>query len=213
MTDLFIIVVYIKHIITFFTVCSSKADVVFVLDGSGSVGSSNFLLMKGFAKHLVGKFSVARDQLRVGVVQYSSSSRVEFNLNRYSSAASVYKAIDNIRYKRGYTRTDLALKDAYNMVTRYGRKTTPNLIIVVTDGNSTKPSLTLSMAKYVHSKKLPVFALGIGKGIGVSELKAIASDPDSSYMFQVKSFKSLESVIKPMAAAACKGNEPTECVK
>lgn len=187
-----------------FPVCSSKADVVVVLDGSGSVGSKNFRLMKAFAKHLVGKFQVGPKNMRVGVVQYSTRSRVEFNLNRYSKMKDVYRAIDKIRYRRGWTRTDMALKDAYNMMKRYGRKNTPNVVLVVTDGNSTKPALTMRMARYVHSKNLKVFSLGIGKGIGVRELRAIASRPASRHMYRVKNFKSLQNIIKPLAAAACK---------
>lgn len=40
----------------FFTVCRSQADIVFLLDGSGSVSSSDFTKMKGFVKKLVSSF-------------------------------------------------------------------------------------------------------------------------------------------------------------
>lgn len=40
----------------FFTVCRSQADIVFLLDGSGSVLSSDFMKMKGFVKKLVSSF-------------------------------------------------------------------------------------------------------------------------------------------------------------
>ena len=48
------------------------ADIVFVLDGSGSIGSTNFEKCKTFVRSLVEEFEIGLDRYRIGVQQYSS---------------------------------------------------------------------------------------------------------------------------------------------
>ena len=48
------------------------ADIVFVLDGSGSIGSTNFELCKSFVRSVVEEFEIGLDKYRIGVQQYSS---------------------------------------------------------------------------------------------------------------------------------------------
>lgn len=63
--------------------CNSvrAADVVFLVDGSSSIGRSNFQLVKGFMSGLVKPFAsaVGGSGVRFGVVQYSDSSRLEIH--------------------------------------------------------------------------------------------------------------------------------------
>ena len=43
---------------------------IFVMDASGSVGSSNFQTMKSFVYDIVNSFDVGLDHVRVGVMSY-----------------------------------------------------------------------------------------------------------------------------------------------
>ena len=47
---------------------SPKADVVFVIDSSGSIKSSNFLKVKNFVKNVVRSFDISNNTVRVGLV-------------------------------------------------------------------------------------------------------------------------------------------------
>ena len=62
-----------------------QADVVFVVDSSGSIRSRNFELMKDFLSDLVGLLEVDRGVIQVGLLQFSDSVEFQFNLNRYST--------------------------------------------------------------------------------------------------------------------------------
>jgi len=92
---------------------SNGADIIFVLDGSGSIGASNFLLIKNFVKEVVSSFDVGpgENQTRIGVIQYSHWVRTEFNLNAYQTKAQINSAIDNITYNDGSTATHLGLDE------------------------------------------------------------------------------------------------------
>ena len=58
-----------------FSGCNARADVVFLLDSSGSVGHVDFRRIKQFAANMVSELSIGRDHTRVGLATYSSRSR------------------------------------------------------------------------------------------------------------------------------------------
>ena len=80
---------------------SPKADVVFIVDGSGSIGSSDFGRVKSFIKSVVDSFDISNKTVRVGFIQFSTSAAVEFNLRRYSTKQAVKNAITDILYSGG----------------------------------------------------------------------------------------------------------------
>lgn len=51
--------------------CNSKLDVVVLLDGSGSVGTTGFDLTKAFAEKLVGAFNMGQELAQMAIVLYS----------------------------------------------------------------------------------------------------------------------------------------------
>lgn len=71
---------------------------MFVLDGSGSIGSVNFLAILQFVEDTVNGYDIGPDQTRVGLIQYASSVRHEFDLDSYSTKNNVINAIKNVRY-------------------------------------------------------------------------------------------------------------------
>ena len=87
-----------------------RSDLIFVIDGSWSVGEENFRLTKEFLKSLVLPFEIGYDYTRVAVVQYSDDPRVEFYLKSHLDKTELLNAIDSIPYKGGNTRTGDAIE-------------------------------------------------------------------------------------------------------
>ena len=56
--------------------CGSGLDIVFVLDASTSIGSSDFLEMKDFVKSIVSNFEIGADKTCVGVIRFASSASI-----------------------------------------------------------------------------------------------------------------------------------------
>jgi collagen type XII alpha len=90
---------------------NAGADIVFVLDASGSIGGDNFLKVKQFVKETIGAFDIGFDKTRVGIVQYSSSNQISrpFDLSTYNNKTEMLAAVDRLKYAEGSTRTDLAI--------------------------------------------------------------------------------------------------------
>jgi len=127
-------------------------DIVFVLDESGSIGSSDFGLMKSFLSHLVGRLDIDSGNTRVGLVTYSTNVRTTINLNAYTSVASIQSAISSLTYSGRLTNTADAL--AYVRTTMLtsaagDRSNVPNVVVVLTDGRSSNVSAT-QVSKIIH---------------------------------------------------------------
>lgn len=93
------------------TACIAKvADIVFVIDASGSIGVDNFQKIKQFIKDVIATFDVDPNYTRVGLIKYSSTAKIEFKLNNLTTTSALLKAVDNINYSGGGTSTSDALK-------------------------------------------------------------------------------------------------------
>jgi len=115
------------------------ADVIFVLDESVSIGRTNFNLIKSFLSQLVSRLDINSGNTRVGLVTFSSGVGTTINLDAHSSVRSLQSAISSLGYSGGITNTDVAL--AYvrtRMLTSAAgdRSNVPNVVVVLTDGNS-----------------------------------------------------------------------------
>lgn len=84
---------------------SAIADLAFLVDGSWSVGRENFKHIRSFIAALAGAFDIGEDKTRVAVVQYSTDTRTEFPLTRYTRRGDLLQAINSLPYKGGNTMT------------------------------------------------------------------------------------------------------------
>jgi len=181
-----------------------KVDILFLLDSSGSVGTSNFQKQLDFTKDLSRSLFAGSHDLRIGVLTFSSSVHNQFYLNRYTNAQDIVRAIGNIPYDAGSTRTDLALQYARTNVftSNHGdRADAPNVAIILTDGKSSDAKLTATQAELLLRANVKVIAVGIGSGAAVGELDLIAGG--HGHVYTVSSFAALKNVQDDVLASAC----------
>ena len=66
----------------------SELEIGFAIDGSASIqfyGKTNFQKLKDLVTKLTRSFNVSNNETRVGLIVYSTTSTLAFNLDRYSS--------------------------------------------------------------------------------------------------------------------------------
>lgn len=189
------------------TACDKDFDLVFVIDGSGSIeqaGRGNFNRIKQFIKQLVRGFRVGYDKTHVGAVIYSSSIYVKkvFGLGSYYNYAGIDKAIDNIVYPSGGTYTGKAINLARTQIytPSQDREDIPNVAIVITDGRANDDIEPPSNA--LRSTGTTIFAIGVGKDYDEAELTKMAGTPSNVYKAD---FSELDTVINEIKESACKG--------
>ena len=86
-----------------FPVCKKeKADLVLLVDTSETITDTYFSNMTTFMTDLIGSFKISKDQVRVGVAQFSSKPLKEFYLNQFHTVEEVTRNIlDMVRQKEG----------------------------------------------------------------------------------------------------------------
>ena len=176
---------------------------VFVIDTSGSIGSSNFQLIREFTANITAELIRNSPRSAVGVILFSSNAHIQFNLQTYTSLNSLLLAINRLPYSAGLTDTaealTLLLSTAQNGVLGL-RSDSSKVAIVITDGQSNSRTATLSAAAALHvSNIFDVYAVGID-GAYLPELHGIASSPE--FVFFTNSFNStglrqLQDIIIP----------------
>ncbi|KAL7862063.1 hypothetical protein SRHO_G00135040 [Serrasalmus rhombeus] len=186
---------------------SAVADLAFLVDGSWSVGRENFKFIRSFIGAVAGAFDIGEDKTRVAVVQYSTDTRTEFNLNQYYRRAELLRAIKNLPYKGGNTMTgeamDYLVKNIFTEAAG-ARKGFPRVAIIITDGKSQDP--VDEYAKRLRNIGAEVFVLGI-KGADEDELREIASTPHNRHMYSVLDFDLIKEVQKQLITEVCSGVE------
>nr|XP_029537585.1 collagen alpha-1(VII) chain-like [Oncorhynchus nerka] len=179
------------------------ADIVFLIDGSSSIGRANFLQVKGFMAGIIKPFtsSVGQSGIRFGVVQYSDTSRVEFTFTTYLNGTELVSAVENLNYKGGNTRTGAGLKFvADNFFNPTSIRNVSKVCILITDGKS-QDSVS-DPAQKLRSLGVEMFAVGI-KSADQTELALIATPPQRDYTFFVGDFKLLNTLLSLVGPRVC----------
>ena len=99
--------------------CQASIELGFILDGSSSMGASNFGKMLTFVKDILDHFVISSYNTRVSVITYASSTAMEISFAQtFSTKQDLHSAIDAITYPGGDTNTGAALHKAYNEMFR-----------------------------------------------------------------------------------------------
>ncbi|KAM9592964.1 LOW QUALITY PROTEIN: collagen alpha-1(VII) chain [Trichechus inunguis] len=180
------------------------ADIVFLLDGSSSIGRNNFREVRSFLEGLVLPFSGAAGAqgVRFSVVQYSDDPRTEFGLDALGSGGDVIRAIRELTYKGGNTRTGAAILHVADRIflPQLTRPGIPKVCILITDGKS--QDMVDTAAQRLKGQGVKLFAVGI-KNADPEELKRVASQPTSDFFFFVNDFSILRTLLPLVSRQVC----------
>ncbi|XP_038057936.1 sushi, von Willebrand factor type A, EGF and pentraxin domain-containing protein 1-like isoform X3 [Patiria miniata] len=173
------------------------AEIVFVLDSSGSVGLGPFGCQVQFVRHLSKLFSVSPENSRVAVVTYSSCDKIYTDFDYINSPVGKNKCtllgtdLPRTYYRDGGTCTVGGLRRAQDILAG-ARPSTQKIVFVLTNGQSNDGGSPLQVAAALRNTAA-VFAIGLGEGTNVDELNGIASSPSDDYVFLLDQPTDVES--------------------
>ena len=185
--------------------CTQTADVVLVLDASGSMEAYYDWQMQ-LAKEIVYNLNFANSRTRVAVVTYSTTPAVRFYLDQYFDRESVLNAVSFLQ-ENGRTGTAAALRltasDVFTQ-TRGDRAGADNVVIVMTDGRSNvNEADTIPSATALKNNNVRVISVGVGNAYDLQELNGMASSPESSNVFIVDSEAAIQSATSSIMDELC----------
>uniref|UniRef100_A0A8C3HAJ1 VWFA domain-containing protein n=1 Tax=Chrysemys picta bellii TaxID=8478 RepID=A0A8C3HAJ1_CHRPI len=188
-----------------------RLDVVFVIDGSGSISREQYQTMQDFMTDLVKKSDVAPDRVQFGAVKYSDEPETFFYLNTNRTKSEIVEAIQNDSTIGGstYTAKAIGYSEALFAQEHGGRKSkgVPQILIVITDGESHDATQLGDTAKRLRDKGIIIYAVGI-KGAKPDELLAMAGSEDKYYY--VDTFEGLKNTSIAISEKICDDSKP-EC--
>ena len=105
-------------------------------------------------------------------------------------------------------RSILEIYDFYHLIPPHSlplTAATPDIVVVLTDGQSNSYSSTVASAASLLSTGVRVFAVGVGSNLNFGELKAMASDPDCTHLSLLRSFDDFDALVKQIEKRVCNG--------
>ncbi|XP_040595556.1 collagen alpha-6(VI) chain isoform X2 [Mesocricetus auratus] len=183
-----------------------KADIMFLVDSSGSIGPENFSKMKTFMKNLVSKSQIGADRVQIGVVQFSHENREEFQLNTFMSQSDISNAIDQMSHIGETTLTGSALTfvSQYFSPDKGARPNVRKFLILITDGEA--QDIVREPAVALRNEGVIIYSVGVF-GSNVTQLEEISGKPEM--VFYVENFDILQHIEDDLVLGICSPRE--EC--
>uniref|UniRef100_A0A8C5EUY6 Collagen alpha-1(XXI) chain n=1 Tax=Gouania willdenowi TaxID=441366 RepID=A0A8C5EUY6_GOUWI len=185
--------------------CSTATnDLVYIIDGSWSVGLTDFETAKQWIINITSQFEMSSYYTQVAVIQYSDTPRLEIPLGKHRSASEFIEAVQSISYLGGNTQTGRAIKFAVDHVfatSQRERLVKNRIAVVVTDGKSQDDVVDASME--ARSLAITLFAVGVGSEITSSELMSIANKPSASYVLYAEDYTTINHIQNSMEQKLC----------
>ncbi|KAJ3586352.1 hypothetical protein NHX12_012752 [Muraenolepis orangiensis] len=164
-----------------------EGDVLFLLDSSGSVSSYEYSRMLRFLSDLLRPFSLAEDQVKVGLLQVGTRPRLEFGFNAHSTQEGLQAALRSTRPLGGDTNTEEALRMAADWVLKPGgragaRAELPRALVWLTDG--VKPGNIIGPMEELRDAGVDVLVVSTGHG-NYQVLREVVSPPIENTLYFV----------------------------
>ena len=186
-----------------------SSSVVFLLDASTSIGSSDFENMKiSVASSAV---NLAATGARVGVVVFSTRVTVDVPLQKWEDLEQLRSSIEEIRYASGFTKTHLGIKKAASILGSEGTR----IIILLTDGDASNKPAAYNAADAAKRQGIRIYAGGIGDSVSEDELNSWASNPPEDYRVSIADFTetALDDELQPLVDSTCLSKNQTILVQ
>ncbi|XP_039720720.1 collagen alpha-1(XX) chain isoform X4 [Pteropus medius] len=181
----------------------TPVDLIFLVDGSWSIGHSHFRQVKDFLASIIKPFEIGPDKVQVGLTQYSGDPQTEWDLNTFHTKEEVLAAVHSLRYKGGNTFTGLALTHVLRQSLRPAAGPRPEaakVVILVTDGKSQDDAH--AAGRVLKDLDVDVFAVGV-KNADEAELRLLASQPLDVTVHSVPDFPQLGMLAGLLSRLIC----------
>jgi tyrosinase len=192
-----------------------KIDLLFVMDNSGSIGSTAFVKQKTFVSLVIDHSLTVTctTSIRIAVISFANSAqtKVEFDFDDHSTStprADLKRAVNASAYAHGpATNTGRALDLAHSLLndpSRGARSDATKIVFVLTDGKSNEGDAPGPKADILRNRDgAVVFAMGVanfGSTSSQNELRAIATNPDKDYVLNVEDFDDMGDIASHFGA-------------
>lgn len=159
-------------------------DIVFLVDGSNYVGSSNLPYVRDFMINVVNQLEVRPDRVQIGLMQFAERPKVEFYLNNYNNRQDVVNRISQLRLTGGSVLNtgaalNYALANMFQPSTGSRRRQGAHQVLVLITGGPAQDEVK-QVADRLALAGVLTFTVSSGQA-DEALLKTVAFVPDLGY--------------------------------
>ncbi|XP_036372291.1 von Willebrand factor A domain-containing protein 2-like [Megalops cyprinoides] len=180
-------------------------DLLFLVDGSWSMGLEDFLLAKDFIKRVAQTISTSAAKILVAVAQYGDQVVMEIPIGRHSRLSELMRAIDDIGFRGGNAMTGNALRhvaeNAFRGAGGY-RMEVPHVLVLLS--NSKPRDVVAAVADGARQRE--IFILAVSSSRLQEDMARITGDPD--LVFTYTHIPELHSKVQELRTKICGINTP-----
>ncbi|XP_063761078.1 LOW QUALITY PROTEIN: collagen alpha-1(VII) chain [Eleginops maclovinus] len=182
----------------------AKADIVFLVDESSSIGANNFIKMKDFIFRVATYFPVIGPQgTQIAVVHYSDEPRIEFRLSDFKDRNSMLRALRGLRYGGGNTKTGKGISYVLQELFQESlgmRQDVAHVLVLITDGRA--QDNVVPPSRIARALGVSVLAVGVSNA-DMEELNKIAAPTSYKNIFYSPTFDDFPSVEREFINIMC----------
>ncbi|XP_061774643.1 collagen alpha-3(VI) chain-like isoform X4 [Nerophis ophidion] len=161
-----------------------RRDIVFLVDGSNYIGSSNFPYVRDFMINVVNQLDVRPDRVQIGLLQFAEQPKIEFYLNSFRNRQDVVNRISQLRLTGGSVLNtgaamDYALSNMFQTSTGSRRRQRVQQVLVLITGGPTQNEIK-SVADKLALGGVLTFVVSSGQAEQDS-LRRVAFVPELAY--------------------------------
>jgi len=197
-------------------VCTTKIDLVLVLDASGSISADDWEVEKQFALDLIGSFSeIGDDAVRIGLVTFATDVELQIPLNSGNNLASITNTINDMDQQQGQTNIGEAIEEGHSLFSN-PRPGVPQIMFLLTDGQANEPkdgpkALAVRQANLAKADGIDLYVVGVGDQVDRDDLSSLASTPSEDYTYFTANFDDLDSSVFVNDVCVASGDQ-SSCV-
>ena len=169
-------------------------DLIFVVDGSGSVGSAGWAQTQDFLVDLVQGIDGGPGGIRYGIVRFSNGAQSLYHFYNSQDPAVISNFIYGMSWPNSVTHTRTGLERAINDFNAYSTPERDKFIVMVTDGvpypTSYNPCNAPSLAPVLSGLGIDIKVIGVGD-FDINQLSCLNN---GSNFFEVASFNDLSAI-------------------
>ncbi|XP_019637817.1 PREDICTED: sushi, von Willebrand factor type A, EGF and pentraxin domain-containing protein 1-like [Branchiostoma belcheri] len=166
----------------------SRADIVFLLDSSGSVGEHNFQTEITFVENFLSQLTISPHASRVAVVSFDDVARTHIDYIRSpKNKCSFLRELKTVKYTGGSTNADDAFRLAQELLRPRSAFTheapVKQVVVYLTDGkpdNDKNPVGRANNLKSVYNAE--IYSIGVGDSPNKQQLHECATDASHVYL-------------------------------
>ncbi|ELU02814.1 hypothetical protein CAPTEDRAFT_212961 [Capitella teleta] len=185
----------------------TPADIIFMLDHSGSITESQFVELKKFVAKISSRVASSTESVRIGAITFGSYVTAVIPLTAYEGPLldNINTAINALTYGDGGTKIDLAMQEMIDIFNdaaqeRHGAR---RVGVLVSDFGVSMSSIQAVTQQAKFYEGIEIITVSIGNYQYPSIKQYMASEPKSEHMFQVCDCNDLDAIVNMMVKLFC----------